>query len=65
MFKLYYFTYNMKPEFIYSNNDLLPCLDYIKVNNIQRQRCVIITPNNRRISFNEKDVMIVSDIIAA
>lgn len=65
MFKLYYCNYNKKMELIFSNGDLGPCLDYIRANRINPQQCMIVTPNNRRVTFNQNNRIVFSEFVAA
>lgn len=65
MFRLFFLTSNSSTELIFSNNELAPCIDYIKANRIYPQRCIIITPNNRRVTFNSKNEMVFGEFKAA
>jgi len=55
MFKLYFYAYNVQPELVFSNAELQPCLDYIKSKQLFPQLCMIITPNNRRVTFSKNN----------
>ena len=59
MFKLYYF-FKSSTVLVYQNDDLAPCLQYIKSKNYTPRLCTIISPNNRRITFNEYNDMVFS-----
>jgi hypothetical protein len=50
MFKLYFFV-SKSPYLVFQSEDLAPCLDYINNKQYEKQLCVIISPNNRKISF--------------
>jgi hypothetical protein len=65
MFKLYYYFYNSTPELMFTDFDLEPCLNYIKSSNLNPLQCLIITPNNRRITFDYNCKMAFSEFISA
>lgn len=52
MFRLYYFFNLDSASLIFENNDLGPCLAFIRHNHYVPTRCTIISPNNRRITFD-------------
>lgn len=58
MFTLYYFIDTTNSKAIFTNEDLGPCLAYIKANFLVPQRCLIISPNNRRITFNNQNDLV-------
>lgn len=61
MFKLYYFINANSPALVYTNGDLQPCLQFMKSKNYQPAQCVIISPNNRKITF-ENNKFVVSGV---
>jgi len=58
MFRLFYFTSNTASDLVYSSNDLAPCLEFIKTHSLVCQQCLIVSPNNRRITFNEYNQLV-------
>jgi hypothetical protein len=65
MFNLYFLTTANSTELIFTNKELAPCLDYIRANRLYPQRCMIITPNNRRVTFNQNNEMVFGEFRAA
>lgn len=65
MFNLYFLTAASSTELVFSNKDLGPCLDYIRAHRLYPQRCMIISPNNRRITFNAINELVFSEFKAA
>jgi hypothetical protein len=65
MFKLYFYARNAQPELVFSNAELQPCLDYIRSNRLCPQQCMIVTPNNRRVTFNQNNCICFSEFVAA
>ena len=65
MFRLYFRNLNNKVDLLFSNSELAPCLEYIRTNRICLQQCLIITPNNRRVTFNQNNGMMFSEFVAA
>lgn len=53
MFRLFYFTSSSASDLVYSSNDLAPCIEFIRTHSLIYQKCIIVSPNNRRITFNE------------
>lgn len=43
---------------IFTHDELAPCLAFIKSHNYALQRCVIVSPNNRKITFNFKNDLV-------
>ena len=52
MFKLYYMVAQSSPMLIYSNENLSMCFRFMYDNKYDESRCVIISPNNRKITFH-------------
>ncbi len=66
MFKLYYFTgVSNKPDLLYTNADLGPCFDFMRMNHLVPPQCIIVTPNNRRVTFNANNTITFSEFVAA
>lgn len=65
MFKLYFCASNIQRELVFSNAELQPCFDYIVSNRLCPQQCVIVTPNNRRVTFNQNNRICFSEFVAA
>lgn len=51
MFKLYYIVAQSSPILVYSNENLNMCLRFMCDNKYDESQCVIISPNNRKITF--------------
>ena len=49
---------------VFSNEELNPCLVYIRSRGLVPQRCIIVSPNNRRITFNNANEMVFGAIAA-
>lgn len=58
MFKLYYFVNPQVPSLVFSHDDLAPCLDFIRFHKYIFTRCAIVSPNNRKITFDSNNNMI-------
>lgn len=63
-FILYILTEFNTYQAIHSVDELSGCLSYIKANNLALSRCLIISPNGRRITFAPNGSMIFGDIPA-
>lgn len=48
---------------VYSGDELSYCLAYIKTNGLVPCRCMIMSPNKRRITFTESGAVIFGDMI--
>ncbi len=62
MFRLYYFFNPNSPSLIYSSDDLGPCLNFIEHNNYVHSKCTIVSPNNRKITFNSNNELVFGTI---
>lgn len=52
MFRLYYFFNQSTPSLIFSNDELTSCLEFIEYRQLDTNLCIIVSPNNRKITFN-------------
>lgn len=50
---------------VFTNDELAPCLTYIRANRLNPQSCMIITPNNRRVTFNQNNGIVFSEFVTA
>ncbi len=62
MFKLYYCEEGNN-GLIFYNNELEPCLSYMKNKSLVACKCIIITPNKRCINFCDNNRMIFGPMI--
>ncbi len=60
MFRLFYFFKQSTPSLVFTDNDLGPCLDFIKSKSLVARFCVIVAPNNRRITFDNNNQLVFS-----
>jgi hypothetical protein len=66
MFKLYFkYSLNSTNLPIFSGWELDTCLNYIRQNSLCLQQCLIVTPNNRRVTFNQESHILFSGFNAA
>ena len=52
-FTLYFLTDANVCRIVYSGDELSYCLSYIKSNSLLPARCMIVSPNGRRITFTD------------
>ena len=64
MFKLYYFYNSNIPTLVFQNADLQPCLQFIASKNFSTRLCSIISPNNRRITFDANNDLVFGTVRA-
>ena len=64
MFKLFYYANIVNPDLLFTDDNLGPCVEFIKNNKLCPQQCVIVTPNNRRVTFNSDNEMVFSNFVA-
>ena len=64
MFKLYYFFNLNTPTLVFQDEELQPCLQFIASKNFSTRMCTIISPNNRRITFDSNNDLIFGTMCA-
>ena len=62
MFKLYcFFNHSVAPTLVFSDEDLLKCVKYMNDKQFNPAVCMIVSPNQTRITFEEDDMIIHSN----
>jgi hypothetical protein len=61
-FTLYFLTDSNAFKMAYSGDELSYCLSYIRTNNLLPNRCMIISPNGRRITFTDNGSMMFGEL---
>lgn len=61
-FTLYFLTDTNVYRIVYSSDELSYCLSYIKSNSLRPTRCMIISPNGRRITFTDNGSMMFGEL---
>ena len=61
-FILYILTELNSYRAVHSVDELSGCLSYIKTNNLALNRCLIVSPNGRRITFASNGSMIFGEL---
>lgn len=58
MFKLYYlFDYDTAATPIYADEDINKCFQYIEDAGLNHARCLVVSPNGTKITFDHNDVI--------
>lgn len=58
MFRLYYAHNSNEFKLIFKSDELRDCVSYLSSHNIICQRCIIISPNGRKIVFNDNNDLV-------
>ena len=61
-FTLYFLIEYGKCKAIFSGDELDQCLNYINANNLPYNRCMVLSPNSRRITFTDNGDLIIGDM---
>jgi len=58
MFKLYYlFDSDNAATSVYSDPELINCINYMEDSGFNKARCLIVSPNGTRITFESNDIV--------
>lgn len=63
-FILYILTEFNSYRAVHSGDELCGCLSYIKMNSVALNRCLIVSPNGRKITFTPNGSMVFGELPA-